>query len=188
MSWVSSIEKYKAYNEQEEKDKELILQAAKVYDNLLSRDNNVMHMTSSAYIVNKNRDKVLMIYHKLYDSWAWVGGHADGEEDLLKVALKEAQEETGAKNIKVVSHDIFSIEVLGVNGHIKRGSYVSTHLHLNVTYLLEVDEEERLIVNEEETNGVKWIDLNSLKENCSEAYMVEAVYNKLNEKIKNNSL
>ena len=59
-----------------------------------------------------------MIYHKIYNSWAWTGGHNDGDTNFLRVALKEAQEETGLKNINVISDDIFSIDVLTVNGHI----------------------------------------------------------------------
>ena len=136
MSFIDDIRRYNPYNEQEVKDKELIMDAIVRYDNILTRENIVMHITSSGYIVNKNRDKVLMIYHKIYDSWAWTGGHADGDSDLLHVAIKEAEEETGLKNVKPAYEDIFSLDVLTVDGHIKRGKYVSSHLHLNVTYLL----------------------------------------------------
>ena len=125
------------YNEQEVKDKELFLSAISNFDNLLTRENPIMHITSSGYVVNKNRDKVLMIYHKIYNSWAWTGGHADGDNDLLYVAIKEAKEETGISNVIPLTSNIFSLDVLTVDGHIKRGSYVSSHLHLNITYLLE---------------------------------------------------
>ena len=120
MSWIEDIKKYVPYNEQEAKDKELILGAISNFNNLLTRENVVMHITSSGYVINKNRDKVLMIYHKIYNSWAWTGGHADGDSDLLYVAIKEAKEETGIKNVVPVINDIFSLDVITVNGHIKR--------------------------------------------------------------------
>lgn len=183
MSFIDDIKKYIPYCEQETMDKELIVKAVDSYDDILTRENIAMHITSSGYIINKNRDKVLMIYHKIYDSWAWTGGHADGDDDLLHVAIKEAQEETGLKNVKALDEDIFSLDVLTVDGHIKRGKYVSSHLHLNVTYLLEADEKEELKVNEDETKGVKWLHINELGAYCSEPYMVRMVYNKLNEKI-----
>ncbi|AYE33738.1 NUDIX hydrolase [Clostridium septicum] len=183
MTWVHSIQNYVPYNNQELKDKELILSAINNYNNLLTRENVIMHITSSGYIVNKKRDKVLMIYHKIYNSWAWTGGHADGDDDLLYVAIKEAKEETGLKNVTAVTPEIFSLDVLTVDGHIKRGEYVSSHLHLNVTYLLEADEKEALTVNEEETKGVKWLPINELSKYCSEPYIIENVYNKLNKKI-----
>lgn len=183
MSWIDEIRNYNPYNEQEERDKELILECVDNSSNILTRENTVAHITSSGYIINKTRDKVLMIYHNIYKSWAWTGGHADGDSDLLYVAIKEAQEETGLKNVKPIHNDILSLDVLNVNGHIKRGKYVSSHLHLSVAYLLEADENEELIVNEEETSGVKWIPINEIHKYSSEPYMVN-VYNKFNEKIK----
>lgn len=182
MNWIEEIKNYIPYNEQESTDKELILDAINTYDNLLTRENKFMHITSSGYIVNKDRTKVLMIYHKIYNSWAWTGGHADGDDDMLYVAIKEAKEETGLNELIPISKGIFSLDVLPVNGHIKRGSFVSPHLHLSVAYLLEADESKDLVVNEEETNGVKWLPINELHIHCSEPEMIK-LYNKFNEKI-----
>ena len=137
-AFIEDIKNYKPYNIQEKNDKELILLAVNNFNNLFTRENPILHFTSSGYIINKTRDKVLMIYHKIYNSWAWTGGHNDGDTNFLRVAIKEAQEETGLKNINVISDDIFSIDVLTVNGHIKKNKFVSAHLHLNITYLLEV--------------------------------------------------
>lgn len=183
MNYIEKIKNYKPFNEQEEKDKELILKLMENYDDLLVRDNVIAHLTSSGYIVNKTRDKVLMIFHKIYNSWAWTGGHCDGDEDFLHVALKEAVEETGIKHIKPISDDIVSLDVLTVDGHIKRGKYVASHLHLNVTYFLEGDEEDELILNEDETKGVKWIPIDEIHKYSSEPFMI-GVYEKLNLKLK----
>ena len=78
----SEIESYLPFNEQEERDREMILRALKTEDQVFFRDNPVCHMTASSWIVNADRTKVLMAYHNIYDSWSWLGGHADGEEDL----------------------------------------------------------------------------------------------------------
>ena len=184
MNWIDDIKNYVPYNEQEKKDKELILNAISNYNNILDRECSIAHITSSGYIVNKSRTKVLMIYHKLYNSWAWTGGHADGDCDLLHVAIKEAKEETGLTNVTAVTNDILGLDVLNVNGHIKNNKYVSSHLHLSFAYLLEANEEDELIVNEEETNGVQWIPIDKLDTYCSEPYIIESVYNKFNKKIK----
>lgn len=183
MNWINDIEKYVPYNEQEAKDKELILNCINNMDNILTRENTIAHITSSGYIVNKDRTKVLMIYHNIYDSWAWTGGHADGDDDLLYVAIKEAKEETGINHIAPVTKDILSLDVLTVDGHIKRGQYVSSHLHLSVAYLLEASEDDVLRIKEDENSGVKWLPINELHLHCSEPYMIN-VYNKFNEKIK----
>lgn len=183
MNWIKKIKSYTTYNEQELKDKELIIELISRYPNILTRENSIAHITSSGYIVNKNRDKVLMIYHNIYDSWSWTGGHADGDSDLIHVAVKEAKEETGLKNVYPLSNDIFSLDVLTVDGHIKNGKYISSHLHLSIAYLLEADEDDELITNFEETKGVKWIPINEVKNNVSEPYMMK-VYDKFHNKIK----
>ena len=110
----ADIEAYQPYNIQEEKDRKTILAFLSMYEDAFYRENELGHMTASAWVVNKNRDKVLMAYHKIYDSWAWLGGHCDGNEDCLAVALKEVREEAGVKSVRPISDQIFSLEVLPV--------------------------------------------------------------------------
>lgn len=181
------IEKYRPCNEQEQRDKEVILDFTAKNEDAFLRTNLIAHMTASAWVVNKDRSKVLMAYHNIYDSWSWTGGHADGETDLLAVALRECREETGVETVVPVSRDIFSLEVLTVDGHEKRGQYVPSHLHLNVTYLLEADESETLHICEGENSGVKWFTLDGALQASSEPWFVERIYRKLNEKINRNS-
>lgn len=184
MNLKEQIENYKPYNEQEEKDKQTILQYMENFDDVLTRNNEFGHFTASSWVVNKERTKVLMIYHNIYQSWAWTGGHADGEADLLNVAIRELKEETGVTNVKVLSPDIFSLEIICVNGHVKRGKYVSSHVHLNVTYLLEVDEKEMLKIKEDENSGVKWIKIEEVEKVVNEKWVEKNVYQKINEKLK----
>lgn len=183
MKLKEQIQNYLPFNEQEAKDKAFILKAMEMHSDLLYRENPFMHFSSSCWITNTSHTKLLMIYHKIYDSWAWSGGHADGEADLLKVAVKEMEEETGISNYRLVSENPFSLEVLTVDGHFKKGAYVSSHLHLNLTYLFEVDEKEALILNEKETDGVKWIPVNEIKKAVSEQWMMHNIYQKLIDKM-----
>ncbi|WP_448819972.1 NUDIX hydrolase [Cetobacterium sp.] len=177
------IEKYCSYNDQEESDKSILLDLLKREKNIFSRENKLCHFTASSWIVNEEKTKVLMIYHNIYNSWAWTGGHADEEINLLKVAITEAKEETGLKNIKALSENIFSIEILTVDGHIKNGRYVSSHLHLNVTYLLEAKETDVLFIKEDENSGVAWIKIEESEEISKEENM-KVIYKKLNDKLK----
>ena len=71
-------------------------------------------------MVDKDRSKVLMVYHNIYHSWSWLGGHADGETDLLAVAIREVKEEAGISDVRPVSEEIFSLESLTVDGHVKK--------------------------------------------------------------------
>lgn len=184
MKIYDDIKAYKPFNEQEQRDREIILDFLERNPDAFLRSNRLAHMTASAWCVNKNRDKVLMVYHNIYDSWSWTGGHADGDEDLLHVALKELKEETGVKNPKVITDDIYSLEVLTVDGHEKRGEYVSSHLHLNVTYLIEADENEELKICEDENSGVRWFSPEDALKASTEPWFVERIYKKLNAKLK----
>ena len=182
MNLRAQLEAYVPCCEQEERDRALMLDCLSEEDIFLRR-NLRSHMTASAWIVNHDRTKVLMAYHNIYQSWAWLGGHADGERDLLSVALREAREESGVLHIKPVSEEVFSVEVLTVDGHVKRGQYVPSHLHLNVTYLLEADEGDRLSAKMDENSGVRWFALEEALDACSEAWMRKYVYEKLNRKL-----
>lgn len=187
MELREKIEKYEPYNEQEEKDKKIMLKYIDLFDDVLTRDNEFGHFTASAWVVNKERTKVLMIYHNIYKSWAWTGGHADGESNLLETAIRELKEETGVKNVKVLDDDIFSLEIVCVNGHVKRGKHVSSHVHLNLTYLLEADEKEELKIKEDENKGVMWVNIEDVEKVTNEKWVRENIYRKLNEKLENYS-
>ena len=182
MNLREQIKEYKPYNEQEEKDKEMMLKYIDTFEDVLTRENEMCHFTASNWIVNKDRTKVIMIYHNIYKSWAWTGGHADGDSDLLHVALKEANEETGLSNLKVLSDGIFGIQILTVDSHIKRGKFVPSHLHLDCCFLLEADENEKLRIKEDENSNIKWIPIEKATKLTNEEKM-KPIYKKLNEKI-----
>ena len=178
------IEKYIPYNEQEKNDKKIMLQYLEQFDNILTRENEFAHFTASSWVVNKKKTKILMVYHNIYQSWAWTGGHADGESDLLQTAIRELKEETGVQNVKILDDNIFSLEAICVNGHVKKGKYVSSHVHLNLTYLLEVDENEKLQIKEDENSNVRWIPIEEIPKKVNEKWIEENIYHKLNEKLK----
>ena len=184
MSLFQEIKNYVPLNEQEERDKEVMLKYILNNSDCLERKNLIAHFTTSIWTVNRERTKTLMVYHNIYQSWSWIGGHADGVEELCSVAMRELREETCVSNASLVSRDIFSLETLTVDGHIKKGAYVPSHLHLNVTYLAEADEGEKLIVNEEENQAVKWWTFDEALKASTEPWFVEHIYKKLIERCK----
>lgn len=185
---IRQIKEYEPFNEQEKSDKEIILEELRKNEKVFLRESQMAHMTVSAWVTNPNRDKILMIYHNLYHSWSWLGGHADGEENLKKVALREVREESGLKNLTFLSDQIYSLEILTVDGHRKKGKYVPSHLHLNITYLLEADEGETLSIKPDENSGVAWFGREEAIEASTEVWFQEHIYNKLNKKLEGGRL
>ena len=183
-----NINNFVPYNEQEEVEKNIMLKFINDFDDVLTRENVYGHFTSSAFVLNKERTKILMIYHKIYNSWAWTGGHCDGDNNLLYVAMKEAKEETGIKNVKPILNDIYSLELISVRGHIKKGKYVASHTHFNVTYLLEADENEEIHIKEDENIGVKWVPIDEILDATSETWVRDRVYSKIINKMKKDGI
>ena len=176
---IRQVEAYIPFNEQEAADKATLLSLLRENTDISRRDNLAAHLTASAWVVNPERNKVLMAYHNLYNSWAWLGGHADGNFDLAAVAEKEAREESGLTDVKLVSDDILSLEILTVDGHEKKGKYVPSHLHLNVTFLLEADPHAPIRGKEDENSQVGWIDFSDIGSKSAERWFVERIYSKL---------
>lgn len=173
---------YEPINEQEKTDKALMIQFIEKNDDVLERSNLAAHLTSSAIVVNKTMDKVLFAHHNIYQSYGWVGGHNDGDPDCLRVAIKEAQEETGIMDIVPFSDEIIGVDVIYVSHHIKHGAFVPDHLHLNVTYLLIASEDETPTPKEGENTSVKWFLLDDALNHITEERM-KPIYQKLFRKV-----
>ena len=178
--YADDIRAYRPQDEQEETDKRIILEYVDRYpDTVLTRQNEYAHITSSGFVVNADATKVLMAHHNIYKVWAWTGGHADGDPDLLGVALREAEEETGAAGLRPLSPLPLSLEVLTVPAHQKRGREVSAHLHLNFSFLLLAPREgQALREKPDENSGVAWLPAHRLEEYCTEPEMLP-IYRRL---------
>ena len=164
MNYIDDITGYIPKNEQETQDKKVILQCIKLFpENILLRSNEVAHIASSGFVINKDASKTLMIHHNILNRWAWTGGHADGNANLLEVAIEEVIEETGI-DAKPLSAEAASLDILIVPGHVKNGAYVNSHLHLDVAYILVADENEQLIVKPDENSAVKWLPVELINE------------------------
>lgn len=181
MGIACDLKAFSPFNEQEAADRSLILERL-ASDGAVFERSALAHMTCSIWTVDPTFTQTLLVYHNIYDSWSWIGGHADGERDLARVALRELSEETGIADARLVPcgpGELLSCEVLTVDGHVKRGSYVSSHLHLNVTYLAVADPDAQVRVKADENSGVRWVPLDDAITLSSEPWIRERVYRKL---------
>ena len=179
MDYREEICRYLPADEQERSEQEAVLHLMETFpDNLLTRENVVAHFTGSAIILNPQRDKTLMVFHNLYQSWSWTGGHADGDPDLLAVAEREAREETGIAELTPVSRQILSLDILPVWGHWKKGRFVAGHLHLSAAYGFVAQENQPLKNLPEENSAVAWLPVEQLERYVTEPQMLP-IYRKI---------
>ena len=177
------VAEYVPQCEQEQRDKAQMLAFFHRETGWLTRENTLAHVTASGWILDPAGKRALMVYHNIYRSWAWTGGHADGETDLCAVARREACEESGLTGLRALSGAPISLEILTVNGHEKRGEYVPSHLHLNVTYLFEADDGLPLRVKPDENSGARWFAPAEAIAACTEPWMARRIYEKLNRRL-----
>lgn len=128
------------------------------YPDCLLRSNLAGHLTAAACVVDPARGRILLIHHRKLGKWLQPGGHADGDADLLAVALKETREETGAAGLTALSEGVFDLDV----HPIPKRSEVPEHLHYDVRFLLGADSTAPLRANRE-VLGAAWVDLGEVQ-------------------------
>ena len=160
MDYIKSIINFKERDIKEKEDKKVILDFIEKYgEKTLHRESKIAHFTSSGFIMNKDMTKTLMVHHNIMNTWVWTGGHVDGDKNFLNVAIKEAKEETGLEIVTPFSKDIISIDILPVDRHVKNGSYVNSHLHLSIAYILIADEKDNIFIKKDENSDIRWFPL-----------------------------
>ena len=112
------------------------------------------HVTGSAWIVNPDRTHVLLIHHVKLNKWLQPGGHCDGDEDVLRVAIKEVLEETGL-TVKPVHEKIFDVD----NHLIPPKREVPAHIHYDIRFLVTAEKETDSLPGNSEVNSIQWIKL-----------------------------
>lgn len=182
MNYLEAIKDYNAATPQESADKALMLEViCRFQETILTRDCRLAHLTASGFILNKTLDATLMIHHNIYQTWAWTGGHCDGNPDLFAVAQQEALEETGLQAIDALSPDIIALDILTVPGHVKNGHWIAAHLHLNAAFVFIADRQATISHKPDENSAVAWIPLSNLEETSGEPEIIP-VYRKLIER------
>lgn len=176
------LKDYVPYCEEEKVEKEVMLKYLEKEPDIFTRDNEVAHFTTSAWIVNKDRNKVLMIHHNIYNTWAWIGGHADGDKDLYHVILKEIEEESGLIDVKLLYPDIYGLNIITVEHHIRKGKYVPSHVHFDIEFLFEADENLDIRIQEDENSGVEWIPFSDIDSKVEEEKL-KPIYKRLINKL-----
>jgi 8-oxo-dGTP pyrophosphatase MutT (NUDIX family) len=115
------------------------------------------HLTGSAWIVTPDRSRVLLTHHLKLDKWLQLGGHADGDGDLLEVALREAREESGLSRVRALSAEIFDLDRHWIPPRMAELG----HFHYDLRFLVEADPQE-LIAISHESKDLAWVEIDGV--------------------------
>ena len=180
MDWMTQLAQYVPQTPQEAADKVALQNDVQKYGTaVLERSSpSGSHICCSGMILDPTMTQVLLVYHNIYQSFSWTGGHADGESDFLAVAIREAQEETGLQQVQPLCSAILSIDRLPVKAHIRRGEPVAAHFHDCISFGLLADPKQPLRIQPAENSAVCWKPIAELPELCQEPHMLP-VYEKL---------
>ena len=164
---LNLLENHSPFDENEAKMLAETIDFVKNNKNCFERELLIGHVTGSAWILDKSRSHVLLTHHRKLDKWFQPGGHCDGDSDVLQVALKEAKEETGYENFKIISKNTFDVDV-----HlIPQRKNIPAHFHYDIRFLLEADRNLPFTVSEE-SNDLAWVLLENVAElNDSESIL-----------------
>jgi A/G-specific adenine glycosylase len=180
MNWIAQLQQYQPQDATEQTAKTEILQAVSQYGTAVLERTSPSggHICCSGMILDASMKNVLLVYHNIYQSFSWTGGHADGDDDFLAVAIREAQEETSLQQVQPLCSAILSLDVLPVKAHEKRGVPVAAHKHYCVSFGLLADPRQPIHNKPDENSAVAWKPISELHTLCNEPHMLP-VYEKL---------
>lgn len=163
---ISQIENYLPFDQTENEMSKRMLDFIEQHDDCFERSLLIGHITASAWIINETDQQVLLLHHKKLDKWLQPGGHCDGEEDVFAVAQKEVLEETGI-DVGAQKEQIFDLDIHTIPE--RKG--IPSHEHFDVRFKFVLKHRVDFIQNEE-SNGLAWIPLESIEELTAEPSII----------------
>jgi len=167
---IDSILDYKAFDNEEEKMKQMVLDYLEGTDDYLGKVNPEGHITGSCWIVNSTKDKVLLTHHLKLNIWVQLGGHTELDETVLESAYREGIEESGFENLKTISNDIYDIDVHLIPE--RKGT--KAHYHYDIRYVFEADDSIPFVVSDE-SHDLKWVAIKDIEMYSNERSILRMV-------------
>ncbi|WP_138992147.1 NUDIX hydrolase [Larkinella sp. C7] len=164
---LTLLQRHQPFDEDESTMLEQIIHFVRNHPDCFERHLSIGHVTGSAWIVSPDHRQVVLLHHAKLDRWFQPGGHADGDPDLLGVALREAEEETGLQNLKVVSPAIFDVDVHTIPARASEPE----HLHYDIRFLLEAPTDQPFDQTAE-TKEVRWVNVAEIEKLTTEKSII----------------
>ncbi len=158
-SLLQLLHHYQSVDPQQQATKHRMLEFVDTHVECFQRELERGHMTASSWLTNAAGDQVLLTHHKKLNKWLQLGGHADGDPDLLNVAIREAQEESGIQAIEPVSTEIFDLDIHPIPARLNEPA----HDHFDVRFWLRVTDPNAEYIVGEESHDLRWFSVTMLQ-------------------------
>lgn len=158
---ITQLSKHQSFSQAEEAHKQALIKLIGTEKDCFYRHLLHGHITGSAFIISSDATQVLLLHHRKLDKWLQPGGHADGDENIARVAEKEAREETGLQSLRLLQTQVFDVDIHAIPAR----KEVPEHLHYDIRYLFVADPAEPLLGNLE-SKALAWFPLREVPERC----------------------
>jgi len=145
------LNRHPTVDAQEEQSLRQIEAFVREHADCFSRSLVAGHITGSAWLLDEYGDRVLLTHHRKLGLWLQLGGHADGNPDVLDVALREAREESGLQNVVPLLNDIFDVDVHAIPARENEPA----HFHYDIRFLLRAVGSDAFRVSDE-SHALRW--------------------------------
>lgn len=179
MSLASLLNQHTSSYPEEDVYRAMMIAFLSHHEDAFERSCPLGHFTGSAWIVNQQRTKVLMMHHAKLNKWLQLGGHCDGQQEILEVALKEAKEESGLSTITPLSDHIYDMDIHLIPARPNENS----HYHYDVRFLMSADSDQPLVMNHE-AKALTWVPLERVHEKSQERSILRMVEKTIGAKTK----
>ena len=160
-SLLTLLRDYEPATLEEARARDEIMEFVREHHDCFLRELLVGHITGSAWVVDKTLSRVLLTHHRKLDKWLQLGGHCDGENDVLQVAIREAVEESGIFDIVPFSSDIFDVDIHAIPERATAAAVEPAHVHYDVRFILVADDETPPKVSDE-SHDLRWLSLDEV--------------------------
>ncbi len=168
--FLQKLQRYAAVNPAEEETGRRFIQFVEEYPDCFVRELAIAHVTGSAWVVDEHGEMVILTHHKKLNKWIQLGGHCDGNPNVLQVARREAQEESGIRTIEIISVEIFDIDVHLIPQH--RG--IAAHYHFDTRFAFRAAAGESLKISDE-SHDLAWVEIGKMAEFNGDESMMRLV-------------
>ncbi len=153
------LQAYQPFQNADKQARDETLAFVRTTENCFERTSLCGHLTGSAWIVNPSHNMALLTHHRKLNRWLQLGGHADGDPDIFRVAHREALEESGLTRITPFSTEIFDIDIHEIPARASE----PRHKHYDLRFLFEADPSLPLVISDE-SHDLQWIAYDQLEQ------------------------